>query len=89
MAGSVADEVSFGFRQQLEKHPQFRGRGRLVCSEFHDGVLRLSGCLPSFYLKQLVQALAHRIPGVSRVVNRIDVRDALTGDGELETWRVG
>lgn len=82
-------DVSMAFLRQLEQHPQFRGRGRLVYSEFHDGVLRLSGCLPSFYLKQQVQALAHRTPGVSRVVNRIDVRDAVSRDCELETCWIG
>jgi hypothetical protein len=82
-------DVAMVFQQQLEKHPQFRGRGRLVYSEFHDGVLRLTGCLPSFYLKQQVQALAHRMPAVTRVVNRIDVRDAICRDGELETWWIG
>lgn len=87
--GSTLDNVATAFQRQLEKHPQFRGRGRLVSSEFHDGVLRLSGCLPSFYLKQQVQALAHRTPGVTRVVNRIDVRDAISRDGELETWGLG
>ena len=82
-------DVSMAFRRQLEQHPQFRGRGRFVYSEFHDGVLRLSGCLPSFYLKQQVQALAHRTAGVSRVVNRIDVRDAVSRDCELETCWIG
>ncbi|MFM7565102.1 MAG: BON domain-containing protein [Planctomycetota bacterium] len=61
----------------------------MAYSEFHDGVLRLNGCLPSFYLKQQVQSLAHRMPGVTRVVNRIDVRDAISRDGELETWWIG
>jgi|GEM_PF-4854402 len=83
------DDVAMVFQQQLANHPQFRGRGRLVYSEFLDGVLRLNGCLPSFYLKQQVQALAHRMPGVTRVVNRIDVRDAISRDGELETWWIG
>lgn len=87
--GTALDDVSMAFRRQLEQHPQFRGRGRLVYSEFHDGVLRLSGCLPSFYLKQQVQALAHRTAGVSRVVNRIDVRDAVSRDCELETCWIG
>lgn len=87
--GSALDNVTNTFLRQLEKHPQFRGRGRLVYSEFHDGVLRLSGCLPSFYLKQQVQALAHRTPGVTRVVNRINVRDAVGRDAELETWGLG
>jgi osmotically-inducible protein OsmY len=86
---TALDDVSMAFRRQLEQHPQFRGRGRLVYSEFHDGVLRLSGCLPSFYLKQQVQALAHRTAGVSRVVNRIDVRDAVSRDCELETCWIG
>lgn len=82
------DDPELLFRQQLEKHPQFRGRSRLVSADFHAGVLRLEGCLPSFYLKQLVQALAHKTVGVARVVNRIDVRDSIGRDGELETWRL-
>jgi hypothetical protein len=89
MDDTALDDVSMAFQRQLEQHPQFRGRGRLVYSEFHDGVLRLSGCLPSFYLKQQVQALAHRTPGVTRVVNRIEVRDVVSRDCELETCWIG
>jgi hypothetical protein len=35
----------------------------------------VTGSLPSFYLKQVVQALILRIEGVKRVDNRVAVRD--------------
>ena len=64
------------FRSRLENHPHFRGRSSWVQARSRGNVLRLSGCLPSFYLKQLVQSIARTVPNVQRVVNRIWVRDA-------------
>lgn len=48
--------------------------GSLTC-EFCDGTLILSGCVPSFFLKQMAQEVAMRTPGVDRVKNdlRVDV----------------
>jgi osmotically-inducible protein OsmY len=45
---------------------------RLSC-EFDHGVLLLRGKLPSFYCKQLAQAVVSGIEGVSRVVNETEV----------------
>jgi hypothetical protein len=43
-----------------------------VTCDYHDGVLTLRGCLPTYYLKQLAQeAVGH--PGGVRVVNEIEV----------------
>ena len=64
------------FRQRLENHPHFRGRSRWIQARSRGGVLRLGGCLPSFYLKQLVQTIARTVPNIQRVVNRIAVQDA-------------
>jgi len=63
-------------RYYLENHPHFRGRVNEVAIE-HDGrTLVLSGRLPTFYLKQLVQEAVRHVPGVQRVRNSIDVVNA-------------
>jgi hypothetical protein len=60
-------------RQQLNKHPHFRGRSAEVFIEQRGNALRLSGRLPSFYLKQLVQEMLRHVPGVESVRNEIRV----------------
>ena len=42
--------------------------------EVDGGVLILSGKLKSFYLKQIAQTVAMKIPGVESVQNRIEVQ---------------
>jgi hypothetical protein len=60
-------------RDYLEHHPHFRGRINDVSID-HDGrTLLLTGRLPTFYLKQLVQEAVRHVPGVSQVRNLIDV----------------
>lgn len=58
---------------------RFRGSSypelRRVRCDFHEGVLTLRGRVSSFYITQLAQALAARIPGVEEVVNRIEVKE--------------
>ena len=44
-----------------------------VTCDYHDGVLTLRGCLPTYYLKQLAQEAVGRPEGVRRVVNEIEV----------------
>lgn len=46
---------------------------RLVHCEFRDGLLWLSGCLPSQYLKQVAQTAVADVDGVITVVNEIEV----------------
>jgi osmotically-inducible protein OsmY len=48
-------------------------RNRDVTCEFHEGVLILRGCLPTYYLKQLAQTLAAQVDGVQQLDNRIEV----------------
>lgn len=45
----------------------------LVSCQHKDGVLRLIGNVPSFYLKQIAQETAAKIPGVQRVRNELIV----------------
>ncbi len=60
-------------RQQLEHHPHFRGRVSDVFIEQRGRTLMLTGRLPTFYLKQLVQEAVRHVPGVKHVRNLIDV----------------
>jgi len=46
---------------------------RSVSCAFEEGVLTLSGRVPTFYLKQTVQSLAEKVEGVRQVVNLVDV----------------
>ena len=63
-------------RDYLEKHPHFRGRINDVAIEQDGRTLFLTGRLPSFYLKQLVQEAVRHVPGVHQVRNLIDVVSA-------------
>jgi osmotically-inducible protein OsmY len=44
-----------------------------VSCEYHEGILTLRGCLPSYYLKQMAQTAVARLDGVQRIVNEIEV----------------
>ena len=63
-------------RQHLERHPHFRGRVSDVFIEHRGRTLVLTGRLPTFYLKQLVQEAVRHVPGVQQVRNMIDVISA-------------
>lgn len=63
-------------RTYLESHPHFRGRMNDVAITQDGRTLLLTGRLPTFYLKQLVQEAVRRVPGVHGVRNMIDVVSA-------------
>lgn len=44
-----------------------------ISCEFHEGVLTLRGCLPSYYLKQVAQEAVVATDGVERIENYIEV----------------
>jgi hypothetical protein len=44
-----------------------------ISCEVRDGVLVLRGCLPSYYLKQVAQAVLAHLAGVARIDNQIQV----------------
>ena len=46
---------------------------RNVACEYGGGVLTLRGRLPTYYLKQVAQAVVGRIDGVRQIVNDIEV----------------
>ena len=69
-------DLSIMARQYLEHHPHFRGRMSDVFIEHTGRTLQLTGKLPTFYLKQLVQEAVRHVPGVQHVRNMIDVVNA-------------
>jgi hypothetical protein len=46
---------------------------RNIYCDFHEGMLILRGCLPTYYMKQHAQAAVAGVEGVGRVVNQIEV----------------
>jgi osmotically-inducible protein OsmY len=48
---------------------------RSVVVEYHEGVVVLRGRVPTFYLKQVAQAVASKVRGVDVLVNRLCVDD--------------
>ena len=46
---------------------------RTMTFELTEGTLVLSGTLPTYYLKQLLQTALRDIDGVQRIVNRVQV----------------
>lgn len=60
-------------RAELESHPHFRGRMDTLSIAQRGKTVYLSGQLPTFYLKQLVQEIVRRLPGVHSLRNDINV----------------
>ena len=75
-ASSERSNLSEVARNYLECHPHFRGRVNDVAIEQDGRTLFLTGRLPTFYLKQLVQEAVRHVPGVQQVRNLIDVVSA-------------
>ena len=60
-------------QERLEGHPQFRGRTRLLQIESVGGSVVVSGRVPTYYLKQLLQEAIKAIPDVAQINNRVEV----------------
>lgn len=60
-------------RARIETHPLFLARGRLF--EFHceDDVLVVRGCVPTYYLKQMLQSALKDLEGVRWIDNQVTV----------------
>jgi hypothetical protein len=68
-------DVLSRIRAQLEQHPHFRGRTSLFTIEWVGETLVLSGRVPTYYLKQLLQEAVRKMPGVAAIDNRVCVMD--------------
>ncbi len=60
-------------RKRLEDHPHFCGRTHLLQIEAIGGSVVVSGRVPTYYLKQLLQEAIRAIPDVEELDNCVDV----------------
>ena len=60
-------------RERLEGHPHFRGRCGLLQIQSNGDSVVISGRVPTYYLKQLLQEAVRLIPGVQRIDNQVEV----------------
>jgi hypothetical protein len=72
-ADSCGTGLVLSVREGLEGHPHFQGRASLLEIALIEETIVLSGCLPSHYLKQLLQEAVRRMPGVGDIDNQVDV----------------
>lgn len=61
-------------RERLETHPHFRGRTHLIQIKSSGNSLVVSGRVPTYYLKQLVQEVVKLVPDIGKIDNRVDVQ---------------
>jgi len=67
MAGGIGESA----RSRLQNSSYFAHRD-IGCA-YQDRVLTLWGRLPSYYLKQMAQAMVAEVEGVATIVNQIEV----------------
>jgi hypothetical protein len=60
----------------LSQHAHFRGRLHHLSLEMEGDALIVTGAVPSFYLKQLLQAALRGLRGGTRVLNNVEVVSA-------------
>jgi osmotically-inducible protein OsmY len=58
-------------RSRLESNPYLALK--TVSCDFREGKLTLRGSLPSYFLKQMAQAVIGTVEGVEQIVNQIEV----------------
>jgi hypothetical protein len=57
----------------LARHSHFHGRAEHFQFSEEDGVLMVRGCVPSFYLKQILQTVLSDLDGVCWIDNQVEV----------------
>ena len=68
-----ADSALSRIREKLESHPHFRGRTHLLQIEAAGGSIVVSGRLPTYYLKQLLQEVIRALPDAAHIDNCVNV----------------
>jgi len=64
--------VENSIRERLS-HCSYRFYFNRVRWTFERGTLTLNGCVPTFYMKQMLQTLVRGVDHVQRIVNDVDV----------------
>lgn len=62
---------------------------RFVSCHFRDGVVTLSGRVPTYYLKQVAQTVVGKLEQVDKVVNNLDVSGDMSPSPRSFRRRVG
>ena len=75
-AADLCDAVMQRVKGRLSQSCHFTRHWREIECDFCEGILTLRGCVPSFYLKQVLQSILKDVPGVRRIDNRVDVVSA-------------
>jgi hypothetical protein len=60
-------------RDELKRHPHFRGRASMFTIELVGETVVMTGRLPSYHLKQLLQEAIMVMPGVLNIDNQVNV----------------
>jgi hypothetical protein len=71
--GAAPEDILGRVHGRLSQSCHFSRHWREISCSFRDGVLTLRGCVPSFYLKQVLQSMLMDIDGIERIDNRVDV----------------
>jgi hypothetical protein len=79
MRETISKSLSDRARGVIAEQAYFRGASYPIDIQSVENVLVVTGCVPSFYLKQLLQSELSRIEGVQRVENRVEVDNRLLG----------
>jgi hypothetical protein len=74
-----AEKIVREARAMVAALPHFRGSCYPLSYHCYDKVLVVSGRVPSFYLKQLLQSTLANLDGIDRVINEVDVDYAQLG----------
>jgi len=77
IATKLGGEAGYGVlssaRAALEAHVHFRGRADLFVLTAYEDVLVVRGAAPTYYIKQMLQAVLGQVKGVTRVDNQVVV----------------
>ncbi len=72
--GSHANSVVSSIRERLDRHPHFRGRTHMIQIESKGDSVVVTGRVPTYYLKQLLQEAVKLVPDVGNIDNRVEVQ---------------
>ena len=72
--GSHANSVVSSIRERLDRHPHFRGRTHVIQIESNGDSVVVTGRVPTYYLKQLLQEAVKLVPDIGDIDNRVDVQ---------------
>ncbi len=86
-AGQDDHRLLTAFQRALHEDGHFCGRQDVVHAQVRNGILRITGALPTYFLKQLVQSIARRVSGIKRIVNCISVFEPNCDRSLDPVWR--